>query len=373
MGQEEFVLPLPIFPILPFLLSSHLLNTIGTPLAPSLYSRLPCSSRLPALACRVSSCLVGSVVLFLLLASSPIARFLLPSLPQPVAPTWRSPPPPSPLFSHFLFLFSALFFVGKRPPGRWVLCVYRGLYGALYCVACFFSFLPFLSSVRRPPFRTTSVLKAPWLPAHAHQRPRRRPMLGALGPHVVALSLLIPPRPPTPPPSAHQQTGGEANKLKKQNERARPHASAISRMGTSRAVAQSPTVEDDGGVNPSAASAPSVPSLGHRRTASAAAVCREPDVDVLPACDPSRRRQRDGKVPTVPHCTFRERHASHVSDIPPTSISPQVVHIPTPARESIVKLLTHPPHPARPLGLQLTRARQAPGRYSPSRPRQTAS
>lgn len=143
MGQEEFVLPLPIFFILPFLLSSHLLNTIGTPLAPSLYSRLPCSSRLPALACRVSSCLVRPVILFLLLASSPIARLLLPSLPQPVAPTWRSPPPPPHSSPTFFFLFSALFFVGKRPPGRWVLCVYRALYGALYCVACFFPSFPF--------------------------------------------------------------------------------------------------------------------------------------------------------------------------------------------------------------------------------------
>lgn len=117
MGQEEFVLPLPIFPILPFLLSSHLRNTIGTPLAPSLYSRLPCSSRLPALACRVSSCLVRSVILFLLLASSPIARFLLPSLPQPVAPTWRSPPPPPHSSPTFFFYSLPSFLLARGRPG----------------------------------------------------------------------------------------------------------------------------------------------------------------------------------------------------------------------------------------------------------------
>lgn len=149
MGQEEFVLPLPIFPILPFLLSSHLLNTIGTPLAPSLYSRLPCSSRLPALACRVSSCLVRSVILFLLLASSPIARFLLPSLPQPVAPTWRSPPPLPTLLPLSFFILCPLFCWQEAARALGFVRVSCTIWSVVLC--CVFFFLPSLSFIRSSP------------------------------------------------------------------------------------------------------------------------------------------------------------------------------------------------------------------------------
>lgn len=149
MGQEEFVLPLPIFFILPFLLSSHLLNTIGTPLAPSLYSRLPCSSRLPALACRVSSCLVRPVILFLLLASSPIARLLLPSLPQPVAPTWRSPPPLPTLLPLSFFYSLPSFLLAKGRPGvGFCACIVHYMER---CIVLRVFFLPSLSFIRSSP------------------------------------------------------------------------------------------------------------------------------------------------------------------------------------------------------------------------------